>query len=134
MHEHRNSGSDPDLRKAAQCLNIPLDTLRRRAQRGRIAAYKAGGRWFIPVQDVLRDSVPAVQAEQTWDSGVNNERVGFLQAEVERLHAELERVWAEVHERDALIERLTRPALVLPAPIPAETPRQHWWRRLFRAS
>jgi hypothetical protein len=135
---------DPDLREAAIRLGVSMDTLRKRIKRGQTPAYKADGRWYVPLSgpSMPESGDRSGICVQRQEPGRGPERT----ADMQFLHEEIERLWGKIYERDALIARLTAALPALPVPVfeakteqpdgqqpaPAARPtRPHWWRRLF---
>ncbi len=100
------------IREAAQRLGITVESLRKRAQRGTITAYKVDGEWFI---------VPSDEQEQERDGRQDNgqdsgsattalvEQLSFMQRELERRDLEVERLTGMLAESQRTV-RLLLPA------------------------
>jgi len=115
--------------RAARMLSLSQDALRKRIQRGTVAAEKVGGRWYVlvlPGQTVLpetgqqdaetgqRDTEAGQDAtERDTVSGQQDVSVAFLLRYVDRLEQELDQRNAELRALHLQNERLTR---ALPAP------------------
>ncbi len=104
------------IREAAQRLGITVESLRKRAQRGTITAYKVDGEWFIALsdeQDQARDGRQDGGQDGGQDSSSATtalvEQLSFMQRELERRDLEVERLTGMLAESQRTV-RLLLPA------------------------
>ncbi len=100
------------IREAAQRLGVSVESLRKRAQRGTITAYKTDGGWFVVLpdaqdvgQDIGQDGVH-VASEPV---AALVDQLTFLQRELERRNLEIERLTGMLAESQRTV-RLLLPA------------------------
>ncbi len=141
------------LADAADQLGVSIDLLRKRAQRGKVAAYKQDRKWFVvlPQPDSVsrngassyQDTSRTAQPDASYLAGklaVTEELVATLRAEVDHLRTELGDRTEELRRKDFIIADLARRPLELPSATPASSAQQAsapppqyrtWWQRLF---
>jgi len=79
-----------DLKTAARVLRVTTDTLRKRIERGKVDAYKDGGRWYVVLTeaDIQTRQAPVYKKPQSsGDASVLYERIITLTAEAARYKA-----------------------------------------------
>ena len=115
------------LADAADQLGISIDLLRKRAQRGKVAAYKQDRKWFVvlPQPDSVsrnearshQDTSRTEQPDASYLAGklaVIEELVATLRAEVDHLRTELGDRTEELRRKDIIIADLARRVHALP--------------------
>ncbi len=104
------------IREAAARLGITVESLRKRAQRGTITAYKVDGEWFIALpaeQDKGQDAVPDNGQGGDIATSALVEQLGFMQRELERRDLEIERLTGMLAESQRTV-RLMLPTTAGP--------------------
>ena len=115
-----------ELRTAARFLRTTPEALRKRIQRGRVDAYKEGGRWFVRVDTSDRPTRKTSGQRTDSPPGDLYERIVSLTAEATRY-----KVLAEVSEstrRGAEADYKAQIAELQARINELEQPRR-WWRR-----
>jgi excisionase family DNA binding protein len=122
---------DLSISEAAQRLGITTEGVRKRIQRGQLAAHKVDGRWFVPGQ------VVGHMSRTSWDDGDSRELIQMLREEVAFLRGLVERHDEEIKRKDAIIAALaaripnfdTSEIDGMPPPEDEKRPRWGWSRK-----
>ena len=105
-----------DLDEAAGMLKLSKDAVRKRIQRGTIAAERdLKGKWWVTIEDEQPD--------------VDRTQTAILQKENEMLKEQLEELREQLNRRDRLLWEAMQKIPQLEAP---QEQQPSWWKRLFR--